>query len=270
MNLKNVKRGAMAVAVAAAVTAGSSAHAFVIDSITGDYRVWEWDAAATPPVWINNGADAAKADEVAAGTLWPANIELGAEGGAPATTLETTDGVQLMSLTAADWTGNGGALITEYVTAAAASQGIVLDPVQQAAVEAQFVAPILPGGFAPWQVLSDPNIIDVYFTGIDDLEVALAGFSSLQAEALFNAWFGISVPGAAASEVVKASYNGVTKYLYTFDAPFDAGLNSPDPLVSFSSVYVVGDNFAAEPVPVPATLALLALGAGLMMKRRAA
>lgn len=173
--------------------------------------------------------------------------------------------VTLSSLSLLDWTANGNALAQAYINDAAASIGASLNGAQLAAALNVFLnVDLQPGAgtFYAWQYLSDPNVSDVNLDG-NNVVVGLDGL--LDAEDFLDGLFlalGADAPdGSQASEVVKVTYLGETKYLYGFDA------------VPTGYVAADGKSYTGRfTVPEPSTVALLGLGIlglGLSRARKA-
>lgn len=192
------------------------------------------------------------------------NAELGKFGIAQATLSGNFFGhaVTLSSLSKNDWTNNGNALATSYITGAATSIGATLSAAQMAnALNVFLNVDLDPSAktFYSWQYVSDPNISDVNFidksivVGLDGL---LDGSTFLNS--LFKP-FGVTAPaGSTASEVVKLVYENKTHYLYGFSAT-STGYHTNDGTRSYTGRFEV-----SAAVPEPATLAIFGLGFAAM------
>ena len=199
------------------------------------------------------------------------NVELNKFGGVttPATPVTTLTGkvgihdITLSSLTLADWTANGNALAESYVTDAASSVGVSLTAPELATIVSNFFT--LPlGVYNPWMLVSDPNVAYVNLEN-GTVNIGLQGFLNA-GPVLEQLFLGVvTFPPdfvAQASEVVKVTYGGTSKYLYGFNAT-PTNQVSVDPTNSFDGNYEVT-------IPNPAPLALLLVGVAAMMKRRTA
>lgn len=125
------------------------------------------------------------------------------------------------------------------------------------------------GGF---QRSSDPNISYINTSG-SDINIGLAGHYDLKAfyarpGSPFASFADLLPNGFQASEVVRATYNGTTQYLYSFSATQTRLTNSIGPGadgLSHSGNYQV----SLTAVPEPSTmLALFGLGGFLVTKRK--
>lgn len=190
------------------------------------------------------------------------NVELGKVGAEPATTLTGSIGgstITLSGLIYSDWAADSGALAEAYIIAAGAEAGLDLtgtsdlDDIKTDFLEAD------PSKFRPWTRVSDPNIGYVNL-GTNGVNIGLQGF--FNASPVLSILFDMTLPpNLQASEVVKVTYNGDTRYLYGFNAtPTNQATNDG----SHSG------NYEVTFVPIPATLMLLLPGLALLWRRRSA
>lgn len=254
------KLSAMILVVLAAGSTGANAAVYSISGATVTGLNTQY-AENTPGV-LTVDASASLASILAGSAAAPGgNVELNKMAGAPATTLTGTlngNAVTLSSLTLADWTANSNALADAYISSAwTAAYGTSIGALLPTARTLFFST-------NAYQRVSDPNISYVLLDN-SDLKVGLAGFldASTFLGSLVAGYPGApAVPkDAQASEVVKVTYNGVTTYMYGFNATA-SNVASADG--SFSGNYEVSRN-----VPEPGVLSLLGLGlAGAYLRRR--
>jgi hypothetical protein len=264
--------------------------AMSVDSISGSYILWntvnpnQTGVLAPTPLFGNGVLSATEKGAVEAALAGDAalpggNVELSKFGG-PVTTMSGTvagKAITLSSLVESDWRQGGDALARSYIQGAAVNNrmGALNAADLQTAVNA-FFAPTLPGGKAPWQLVSDPNVSYVNIDG-HTLSIGLAGF--LDASAVLRGFFcdprqpqSCQVPDdARVSEVVKVELGGLpAQYLYGFSSD-DSQVWACQPnqttcprtdLTSYTGNYEVS-------IPEPASLALLGLGlVGAFLGRR--
>jgi hypothetical protein len=252
-----------------ALSTGAQADVFTLidEATTGTVTKWAEGPAGTLTVTPSATLDSLLAGNAAAPG---GNVELSKFAGPVSTLTGTVNGrsITLSSLTMSDWFSAANAasytsLTSQYISAAyfAAFNSVISNADLTAAITAFYNPNALLGGLAPFQFVSDPNISYVVQDGYD-IKIGLAG---LLDATLFLRQLSPTAPvGSQASEVVKVTYNGVTSYLYSFDAT-PSGVSANDRNGSYTGNYEVTTNA----VPVPGTLALLGLGvAGLAALRR--
>ena len=251
-------------------SAGASAVPMVLSNITGSTIVWSGGPLLTPTSYLVptpaglSAAQAALLDGSGSAAAPGGNVELSKFGGPVSTMSGTVNGksIVLSSLQLTDWTGG---LDRRYIEGAASSIGESLSAGEMAAALAAFYAPSLPGGLAPWQLVSDPNISYVDVDAAHTVSIGLAGFfdATFVLQQLFPT---VTVPsGSQVSEVVKVTLGGsLTDYLYSFDAT-PSGVFAPG-APGFPPSYT--GNYEVQ-IPEPESLALLGIGLiGLFVGRR--
>jgi hypothetical protein len=195
--------------------------------------------------------------------------------------------ITFSSLTAADWGfGNPTGLAYTWFNDALAANGVSLTAQEQSAVFSIFSA---NGGF---QRTSDPNVMavsrDTYGTGdvsfglaghlnlnqilLDAINAMPTGMAKTVALMTYNTKIGDKV--LHASEVVKVTYDGQTKFLYGFN-PTNSGLVAANDGYSHNANYQL--TFDADPdtptedIPEPSLLlGLASLGGATVLKRKRA
>lgn len=179
----------------------------------------------------------------------------------------------LSSLNANDWNANvggGQTLLQKWVSDLIGSQPLLPNtPASQAAIIAQFVS---NGGE---QRFSDPNISYAYSQS-GAIHIGLAGI--LDAKPLLQSIVGPAfapylamLSSVQISELVKVNYNGVTSYLYGFNATA-SGLATTDGTNSYNAIYDVtladainsGNQLVRLNVEIPEPSVIFLLGLGLV------
>ena len=273
--------------VAIAASASASAVEMSLTNISGSTRVWAGDPVLTYTQYLDNAGLSAAQGVLSGGSaaLPPGaggNVELSKFGGPVTTLTGNFNGkpIWLSSLVDSDWgtAANPTALTLGYIGGAADSAGITLNAAGWLAALTGFFTdnPFL-GGYAPWELVSDPNIS---YVNLDSdghtVLIGLAGF--IDASFILQ---GLLPPGSLdptktyqVSEVVKVNLDGLEQYLYGYSATLSgvcAGSSSttacvqppfPAPPMSYTGNYEVK-------IPEPGALALFGIGlVGLYLGRR--
>jgi hypothetical protein len=255
----------IATCIALLMPLGSQATAITNIAISGNYTVYK----ELTPTHLTQVASPTITDvqAVLMNNSVRGNVQLGSPLTPLALTTMTVDfaggaGSAIFSnLLKGDWTDNNNALVHSYITAAANSVSFSLSPHQLDVATDFFINNSVGGGFKAWQLASDPTIAtidlvnghiivgqDGLFNPVNYLNSLFAGTGAPSAPA-----------NAQASEVVKVSYNGNTRYLYSFSAK-ETGYSSDG--VSYTGRYIAQ-------APEPTTLLLLGIGfIGLSYMRR--
>jgi len=269
--------------VAIAASASASAVEMTLTAISGNTLVWAGNPVLTATPYVGNaGLSAAQGVLSGSSAASPGgNVELSKFGGPVTTLTGNFNGkpIWLSSLVGSDWgtAANPTALTLDYIGGAADSAGISLDAAGWLAALTGFFTnnPFL-GGYAPWQLVSDPNISYVNLSDSHTVLIGLAGF--IDASFILQ---GLLPPGSLdpaktyqVSEVVKVNLDGLEKYLYGYSATPSgvcAGSASatacvqppfPAPPMSYTGNYEVQ-------IPEPGALALFGIGlVGLFFGRR--
>lgn len=252
-----------------AISTGANAAVLLLtnEATTGSITKWAEGPAGT--LTVTPGATLASllaGDATAPG----GNVELSKFAGPVSTLTGLIDGdaITLSSLTKSDWFTGANAttyttLTSQYISAAyfAAFNSVISSADLTAAIAAFYNPNAILGGLSPYQFVSDPNVSYVLQQG-DSIKIGLAGL--IDATLFLRQLSPLAPLGSQASEVVKVTYNGVTSYLYSFDAT-PSGVSTTNGTRSYTGNYEVTINT----VPVPGTLALLGLGVtGLAALRR--
>ena len=156
-----------------------------------------------------------------------------------------------------------------FITDAAASLNVTLDSTQLGSIRTNFFDMYVTGTqYHPWQFVSDPNIAYVNFEN-GSVKIGLEGF--LDATSVLNTFFdgvpGVQIPSgvrAQVSEVVKVTYGGSTKFLYSFLAT-PSGLSAPSGIPGVPPSYT--GNYEVS-IPEPTTPLLLLTGILALAARR--
>lgn len=191
----------------------------------------------------------------------------------------------LSSLTAADWFSTGSGMSMSYGANNLANRWFndFLNAAGQGSASLATKADLynIFGGIGGFQRSSDPNISYINSSG-GNINIGLAGHFDLKAfytrpGSPFAMVAAFLPNGFQASEVVRATYNGTTQYLYSFSATNSGLTNDVGPGAdgtSHSGNYEVSLRSVVTPprrtaVPEPsAMLALFGLGAFLVTKRK--